>query len=206
MLTKPLLIGYGLWVAFVLSWHVMGTRAAQTVATAGRRRERLYSLFIVLGWTFIVIPPHKTMTPTLWTNPPAVEWAMLAVILAGFAFCWWARLHLGRLWSASVSHKEGHRIVDSGPYRMVRHPIYTGFIVSYAGLAVIAATAAALLAVACFAIGLWLKARLEEEFLSEELGVAAYTAYKARTPMLAPRLTSRTELAPAAARQTNDKG
>jgi protein-S-isoprenylcysteine O-methyltransferase Ste14 len=191
MLTKPLVIGYGLWVAFVLSWHATGTRAARTISTAERRRERLYSLFIVLGWTLIVIPPHKEMTPTLWINPLTVEWVMLGVIVAGFAFCWWARLHLGRLWSASVSHKEGHRIVDSGPYRMVRHPIYTGFIVSYAGLAVISATATALMAVACFAIGLWLKARLEEEFLSEELGASAYTAYKARTPMLVPRIPAR---------------
>jgi protein-S-isoprenylcysteine O-methyltransferase Ste14 len=187
MLTLQLRIAYAMWAFFVITWHAAGVRATRAVATPQRQRERLYTLFIVLGWTSIVIPPHTAMTPQLWGNPSLAEWALLGVIAAGFAFCWWARLHLGRLWSASVSRKEEHRIVDTGPYRLVRHPIYTGFIVSYAGLAMISATALALSAVAFFTIGLWLKARLEEQFLSDELGAVAYATYKARTPMLLPR-------------------
>jgi len=188
MVTQPLLIAYALLGIFVISWHVSGIRQSRTVATPHRRRERLYTLFIVLGWALIVMPPGKPMTPKLWTAPSSVDWVMLGVIVAGFAFCWWARFHLGRLWSAEVSHKEGHRIVDTGPYRLVRHPMYTGFIVSYAGLAIICATALAISAVGFFVIGLWLKARLEEQFLSVELGAASYATYMTQTPMLVPRL------------------
>lgn len=57
----------------------------------------------------------------------------IAVMIAGFAFCWWARIHLGRLWSMRVTKKEGHHVVDTGPYGVVRHPIYTGILVAHGG-------------------------------------------------------------------------
>ena len=47
---------------------------------------------------------------------------------AGILFAWWVRIHLGRLWSGAITRKEGHRVVDSGPYGLVRHPIYTGLL------------------------------------------------------------------------------
>jgi protein-S-isoprenylcysteine O-methyltransferase Ste14 len=102
------------------------------------------------------------------------------------AFAWWARLHLGRLWSSSVTKKTGHRVIDSGPYGLVRHPIYAGFLLS------IAATSAELGAiyssagVLFFVAGFWIKARLEERFLSAELGEGDYDAYRRRVPMLLP--------------------
>jgi protein-S-isoprenylcysteine O-methyltransferase Ste14 len=94
-----------------------------------------------------------------------------------------------------VTRKKGHRIVDSGPYRFVRHPIYTGFIVIYVGLAFLCASALALFGVTVITIGLWIKARVEEQFLSEELGATVYGAYKARTPMLVPGMPRRPEVA-----------
>ena len=127
----------------------------------------------------------------LWTNPPLLAWALLGVVAAGIAFCWWARVHLGALWSAEVTRKEAHRVVESGPYGIVRHPIYTGFIVMYAGLVLLSASAVGLAGFVLMTVGLSLKARLEEEFLTGELGAAAYGDYKARTPMLVPRVTGR---------------
>ncbi len=107
------------------------------------------------------------------------------------ASCWWARLHLGRLWSADVTYKQGHRLVDSGPYRLVRHPIYTGFIMIDLGLAILCATVLALAGLVVTMVGLRLKARLEEQFLFEELGPVIYGTYKTRTPMLVPRMPRR---------------
>ena len=69
--------------------------------------------------------------------------------------------------------------------------MYTGFIVMDLGLAILCGSALALVGVAVITVGLWLKARVEEQFLSEELGAAAYGAYKARTPMLVPRMPRR---------------
>lgn len=171
----PLLIGYALWFTFVISWHTADRRAAQTIATPGAQRERLYLLIISLGLVMIVVAPALLVRRAfqIWINPPLLAWAMLLVIAAGVALCWWARLHLGRLWSANVTRKEDHRVVDTGPYRLVRHPIYTGFIVIYLGLAILCASGLALVAVAVITFGLWLKARLEEQFLAEELGAVA---------------------------------
>ena len=193
---SPLAIAYALWAIFVISWNVFDRRVALTTTRPAARRERLYGLVLALGLTLIVLAPLRAAAPKvpgnaqIWVNP-VLDWAMLVVIVAGVAWCWWARLHLGRLWSSAVSRKEEHRIVDTGPYRLVRHPIYTGFIVIYIGMAIICATVLALVAVVVMTLGLWFKARLEEQFLIEELGAVAYGAYKARTPMLVPRMPGR---------------
>lgn len=183
-MTLPLLIGYALWFLFIIVWNVSDRRPARTIAVAGARQERTHLLVITAGLVLMSTAPFARM----WRNPPFLAWAMLLVVLAGMAICWWARVHLGRLWSAEVTHKEGHHIVDTGPYRLVRHPIYLGFIVIYAGLAVLFASGLGVIAFALFTVGLWLKARLEEAFLAEAFGAAAYDSYKARTPMLIPRL------------------
>jgi protein-S-isoprenylcysteine O-methyltransferase Ste14 len=113
-------------------------------------------------------------------------WVLVAIAVAGFAFTWWARFHLGRLWSSSVSRKADHRIVDTGPYGIVRHPIYTGIIVASAATAAQRGTAPAWLGMALMTLGWYIKARLEERFLRDELGADAYDAYARRVPMLVP--------------------
>jgi protein-S-isoprenylcysteine O-methyltransferase Ste14 len=95
-------------------------------------------------------------------------------------------LHLGRLWSASVTRKEDHRVVDSGPYAIVRHPIYTGLLIAAVATAVIKGTPIAFVGVVLMTIAFVIKGRLEENFLREELGREAYDAYRKRVPMLVP--------------------
>ena len=124
-------------------------------------------------------------------NPPLVDWLMLLSMETAIAWCWWARRHPGRFWSANVTHKEGHRIIDTGPYRLVRHPMYAGMIVMYVGMAVICTTPPALAAVPVMVLGLWLKGRVEERFLIEKLGALRYSEYQHRAPMLLPRLPRR---------------
>src|SRR5207245_212562 len=120
----------------------------------------------------------------------AFDWTMVLLCAAGIAFCWWARLHLGRLWSGGVIVREGHRVVDTGPYAVVRHPIYSGVFLAIIVFAAIRARLADMV----FAVGLvtffTLKARIEERFLPEQLG-AAYDDYRSRVPMLVPLLRRR---------------
>jgi protein-S-isoprenylcysteine O-methyltransferase Ste14 len=85
-----------------------------------------------------------------------------------------------------VTKKEGHHVVDTGPYRLVRHPIYTGIILSSFATAFEKGTSIAVAGAATMALGWYLKARLEERFLREQLGAEAYGAYAARVPMLLP--------------------
>ncbi len=86
-----------------------------------------------------------------------------------------------------MTKKSDHRIIDTGPYGIVRHPIYTGIILATIAVAVVKGTT---LAVAGSMLGVlgywWLKARLEEGFLREQLGPGAYDAYRRRVPMLIP--------------------
>jgi protein-S-isoprenylcysteine O-methyltransferase Ste14 len=89
-----------------------------------------------------------------------------------------------------VSRKAEHHIVDTGPYRIVRHPIYTGIILASAATALQRGTAQAWLGMSVMTLGWYIKARLEERFLRDELGADAYGAYARRVPMLVPFTTS----------------
>ena len=122
----------------------------------------------------------------MWLVPDILGWILTCVAAAGLAFAWWARIHLGTLWSASVGRKADHRIVDTGPYGIVRHPIYTGIIAATASIAIVRASPAAISGFVIVTLGWWMKARLEERFLREQLGAANYDAYAARVPMLVP--------------------
>jgi protein-S-isoprenylcysteine O-methyltransferase Ste14 len=111
---------------------------------------------------------------------------MVALAAVGFLFCWWARLHLGRLWSGFITRKEGHHIVDTGPYALVRHPIYTGVLTAAIATTAIKGSVHAFIGLGMLIIAYQLKARLEERCLSEELGSETYGAYRRRVPMLVP--------------------
>ena len=116
--------------------------------------------------------------PTAWLLSEAPLWQFgyrgtfvpLAIMLIGLCFTWWARIHLGRLWSGVIMHKEGHKIIDRGPYAFIRHPIYTGLVVALFATAAVEATVPALLGAALMIFGFWLKAYSEEQFLRIELG------------------------------------
>ena len=117
-----------------------------------------------------------------------VGWALAGLTVLGFLFCWWARLSLGSLWSGNITAKADHRIVDTGPYALVRHPIYTGMITAAAGMAVLNGSLLNIVGVALVIVGFTIKARIEERFLRTELGAEAYDAYAKRVGMLIPGL------------------
>jgi protein-S-isoprenylcysteine O-methyltransferase Ste14 len=110
---------------------------------------------------------------------------LTGLVALGLAFTWWARLTLGDLWSSAVTRKESHVVVRAGPYRLVRHPIYTGLILALLSLGLQAGRPAAVAGALLMAVGFWAKARLEERFLSAELG-EAYADFRSTTPMLIP--------------------
>jgi protein-S-isoprenylcysteine O-methyltransferase Ste14 len=129
---------------------------------------------------------HLLGLQRIWHVGYNVAYLLAILTFAGLIFAWWARIYLGRLWSGSITRKEGHRVVDSGPYAFVRHPIYTGLIGATLATGIAAATANAILGGILIILGLCLKARIEEHFLSTELGPGAYAAYRRRVPMLVP--------------------
>jgi len=122
----------------------------------------------------------------LWRPDAIASVPFFVLTIAGFAFAWWARLTIGTLWSSGVTRKADHRIVDTGPYGLVRHPIYTGLIVSAFATAFVPLTPLTLVGASLVTVGFYLKGRLEEGFLRAELGREVYDAYARRVPMLVP--------------------
>jgi protein-S-isoprenylcysteine O-methyltransferase Ste14 len=182
-------LGYVAWLVFIASWWIAALWVGKATAKAAMRDRSLYMLGFIVGFTalftFNFLPGHGPNAP-LWQAPAIVSWLLFVAELGGFAFGWWARLHLGRLWSGMMTLREGHRVVDSGPYGWVRHPIYTAFIGSAWAYALIIARPSTLFGALVLTVVMAVKGKAEEGFLRRELGAADYDAYAARVPMLVP--------------------
>jgi protein-S-isoprenylcysteine O-methyltransferase Ste14 len=103
----------------------------------------------------------------------------------GLLFTVWARIVLGRNWSGIVTVKQDHELVTAGPYRWVRHPIYTGLLIAFAGSAIARGEWRGVLAVVIVLAGLWRKLKLEERWMIETFG-DAYLRYRAKVRALIP--------------------
>lgn len=185
MTTTPIIAALCLWVAWFASWLLARDWSKPTLARPARGAQTLYTLVVDAGFLLMVAPVFRALGPRLYALPAPVAWGLVAGAAAGFGVCWWARLHLGGNWSWSVTLKEHHAIIDSGPYRLVRHPIYTGLIIAGACTTTLVAKTPSLAGYALMVAGLWIKAGLEERFLTRELG-QDYVAYARRTAMLLP--------------------
>lgn len=178
-----------LCIAFVASWIGAALWTNRTaVRMPGRDQLPLYGA-TALAAVLLVIARLRlpALQVRLWPENAWFDWTMVAVCAIACAWCWWARIHLGKLWSAGVSRKEGHRVVDSGPYGIVRHPIYTGVIVGMFAFAAVRGTAFGLLFALVITLVFSVKARLEERFLRQEFG-SAYEKYSHRVGRLVPFL------------------
>ena len=178
------------WVLFALSWLLAAFWRKSADRRLGFGRELGYRLVLIVGLIVFAIPAHGYRGPLrLWSVSWAGAWACVGLIALGFAFAWWARAHLGALWSGNITTKADHRVVDTGPYAIVRHPIYTGLLLSLYATMAAKGTAYGVAGAAIITFGLWMKARLEETWLSTELDAGAYAGYRRRVPMLVPFLT-----------------
>jgi protein-S-isoprenylcysteine O-methyltransferase Ste14 len=176
-----------IWIGWLVSWMAASSWSARTEKRAEGFDVSAHRILLVAG--AVLLTPwasRRLAAGLLWNAGETGAYVLAAVALAGIAFAWWARIYLGRLWSSAVTRKEGHRVVDTGPYAFVRHPIYTGLITAILASAIAEATWPALVGAALVVFGLWLKARVEERFLTAELGADAYGAYRRHVPMLVP--------------------
>jgi len=175
-----------MWDVWVVSWIVAVVWSRPTAARPARLDQLIHWLPTLVGLFLLAFGSIATNFRPLWLLPEAVHWALVGACAAGLLFTWWARIALGSLWSGSVGRKADHTVIQSGPYRFVRHPIYTGLILAAFAQALEIGQGANLLGAVLMTFGFWLKARLEERFLSQELGPEAYADYRRRTPMLVP--------------------
>ena len=181
----------GLWAAWVVSWMLAAVWTRRTAARPSPLDQAVYIIPTLIGVSLIFGGTRPRLAAmlgetSLWRLPDGGGWAMTALVAVGLGLTWWARIWLGPLWSGWVGRKEGHSLVATGPYAMVRHPIYTGLILAAFAFAIQLGAWQGLLGAGFITVGFWLKARLEERFLSQELGAETYGAYRRRTPMLIP--------------------
>jgi len=178
-----------LWTAWLIYWAISAQNARQAQIREPFR-WRMFTLVILVVAAMLIFSPYLRLGFLGQRFVPSgklVEGSGLILMLAGFAVSIWARRHLGEFWSARVTLKVDHQLIQTGPYARVRHPIYSGILLAMLGTAVFVGEWRALLGVALFFAAHWQKARREEKLLAREFG-ATYEQYCGRTGALIPRL------------------
>lgn len=143
----------------------------------------LYLVFGSLPFTAEIVQLNRAA----FTVSFAIAVAGFIVTLCGLAFSIWARIVLDGNWSGPATLKQGHTLVRSGPYRITRHPIYTGLLVGLLGTAIEHGLVRSFLGVLLCALGLFLKIRMEEKLMVQRFG-EDYLRYRREVPTLAPFL------------------
>jgi protein-S-isoprenylcysteine O-methyltransferase Ste14 len=183
--TAAIVIPWLIWVAY---WIHASSGAKKTVRHEDRLSRTLQSIPLIAGSALIVLPAStfgaSSQTIAEVSFGP-LQWAGLLVVVAGLAFSVWGRLHLGTNWSVSVTLKDAHELIRTGPYALVRHPIYAGCLAAVAGSAVIRAQWYGVLGVALIFASLAYKVRVEERWLSECFG-DSYRSYRREVRALVP--------------------
>lgn len=172
------------WALFGAWWLVRAFSTARTARTEPPR-QRVAVVALAGAGALLLVAPPAALCRRLWPTPTALLVAALALEVAGVTFAIVAREHLGALWSGRVTLKEDHRIVQSGPYRWVRHPIYTGVLTALAGGIAARANLAALIGFALIAAALARKMAAEEALLRGHFG-AAYDDYRRKVAAIIP--------------------
>jgi len=183
MRAVELVLGVG-WAAFWLYWIVAAFSTKRgRVSWSRELRIRLVLVVLVIGLARLGLFRGLFRGHGLSTNASRAA-AGLVLFAIGLGFAVWARRHIGRNWGTPMSQKREPELVTSGPYRRVRHPIYTGILTALTGTAV-ALSWAWLAVVALIAIYFVYSAIVEERHLAEQFP-EAYPVYKRSSKMLVP--------------------
>jgi len=172
-----------LWLIWLVYWIVSAFGNKRTAQTS--RVWRIMALLVLFG------------VFALWQNFPAFfdqrflprtfAGALTGTILCalGIAFSIWARAILGRNWSSNPSIKEGHELVQSGPYRFARHPIYTGLLLAILGTGIASGKYGDIMLFLTIAVMFTIKLRIEESLMQRQFA-EQYTEYRKHTKALIP--------------------
>jgi|SRR5215472_1194549 len=179
-----------LWLFFGAYWLASALKRKKTKQRETILQRLGYTLPLALGF-YLLYQPHTLygwLMDRFLPVGPVGAWLGVALTAGGIAVAFWARWHLGTNWSGVVTLKEGHELIRTGPYRTMRHPIYTGILLALLGTAITFGEVRALLAVAIAWFSFYVKARREELFLSQEFG-PGFAEHKQRTGMFLPRFS-----------------
>jgi len=177
----------GCWLLFWVYWS-FGARRIRSPARQAPLAFTVLNTGLLYAGFVLVLLGHSVPRPLSLRLTPDAAWIAAlgtALVIAGFALAIWARRVLGANWSGVVRVAEGQRLVRSGPYAVVRNPIYSGIALAVFGTALVTSTVAALIGFALVIVSFWQKARMEERLLLLEFG-DEYAAYRASVKSLIP--------------------
>ncbi len=175
------------WIALGILWWAGAATAKQNARTEPPMSRLVHLVIMVSAFAMLFYPPLRIGVLAMrWLPDTAVTgYTGLAITLAGAAFAIWARLYIGRNWSANVTIKQDHELVRGGPYAVVRHPIYSGLLLAVLGTAVALGEVRGLIAFVLALIGWRMKSLVEEKFMAEQFG-DEYGKYKRKVKALIP--------------------
>ena len=178
-----------MWLAWLIFWWGLSRTVKATERRESVASRLSYTIPVVLGFALLWSrnPPVPPFDERFLPEDDWYIWAGIgaAITLAGLLFTVWARIHLGKNWSGVITIKEGHELIASGPYSVVRHPIYTGLLLAAFGQAVSEGQWVRLIAVGIIFAGFWRKLKIEERWMRQQFG-SAYEAYSQRVSALIP--------------------
>ena len=179
------------WLTLILYWTVSSFKAKKSTQEEGLlKRIILYWLPLIVGalllgpgeWFGHMLIRENFVPHTNFVGAIGLCWCIAGVFIA----CW-SRYILGKNWSLAVQLKHEHELVVKGPYRLVRHPIYTGLLFLFIGNTLIVGDWRGIIAVAIVFVSFWYKLKKEEEWLFGVFG-EQYIQYKENTKALIPYL------------------
>ena len=177
------------WIVFLLYWQIKaaGTKTTERLEPAISRIVRALTFLIVIVLFSTTRIPLPWLYRQLWPSGIWPFWIGAAVTIGGLLIAVWAREHLGSNWSRSVTIKQSHELITTGPYALVRHPIYTGILNGFLGTAIALSELRGFIGFALISLVLWAKLRMEEEWMRSQFG-ETYATYVRQTAALVPYL------------------
>ncbi len=176
-----------LWLAWAVYWIAAARRTASNQRTESVLVGASYRVPLLIG---IILMVSSSVSPpgvgfVLWPHNPYILGIVDVLTIAGLSFAVWARLHLGKYWSGRITLKVDHRVIQTGPYAWVRHPIYSGLILALFGTAISIGTVQAFFGFAFIFASFLRKLTLEENWLQLHFG-EEYELYQKRVRALIP--------------------
>lgn len=177
------------WIAFFLYWQIRAfdSKKAQRLEPAVSRILRALTVLVAIVLLSTTRIPLRWLYRPVWRPGFWPFWLGAAITVGGLLLAVWAREHLGRNWSRAVSIKQDHELITTGPYAVVRHPIYTGILTGFLGVAIALAQVRGIVVFVLIFIGFWAKLSMEERWMRSQFG-EIYDNYLHRTAALVPYL------------------
>lgn len=178
---------WGCWLIFLAVWLLAAISTKRSVYRESHAQRLRYSILLIAGY-LLLTRGHRLPYPLSARVIPRMEiiaCAGVVLCVAGLSFCIWARAILGRNWSGAVTLKEGHELIERGPYRLVRHPIYSGLLAMFLGTVMVLGHVAGIFGLALVFVSFWIKLRDEERVMLKQFP-DQYAAYQQRVKRIIP--------------------